>query len=297
MTKNRNILVTGANGLIGSALCPALSKSGYTVRTLSRNHGDFRWDISNNFIETNALSGIDCIIHLAGETIAQRWTVYAKENILQSRLKSTQMLAKEICRKERQIKLICASGINYYGCDRAERVTEQSSPGTGFLAEVCKEWESAVHECEISEIRKNATFIRTGVVLTPNGGALKKMLPPFKAGVGGRIGSGKQMMSWISLDDIVRVYIQAIEDERLTGAINAVTPSPVTNHKFTEALGKVLHRPTILPIPAFMVTALFGEMGKETILSNLNVVPEKLQQCGFEWRHAKINDALNELLD
>ncbi len=297
MQNNRNILITGANGLIGSALYPELSKRGYTIRTLSRNHGDFKWDLSNHYIDTNTLNGIDCVIHLAGETIAQRWTSAAKERILLSRIKSTQLLTKELLRQNRPIKLICASGINYYGYNTLDPVTEQSAPGNGFLAHVCIEWERSAAGSKSAEIREHTTFIRTGVVLTPKGGAMKKMLPPFKAGVGGHIGSGRQIMSWISLEDIVRIYIRAVEDQTLTGAINAVTPNPVSNSEFTAELGKVLNRPTILPFPEFMVKTLFGEMGRETILSNLNVVPEKLQQCGFKWEHADINSMLNALLN
>ena len=324
MSHRKNILVTGANGLIGRELCHELTRRAYTVRTLSRTHGDFKWDIHNGYIDAQALNGVDCAVHLAGETIAQRWTADSKKRIRESRVKSTQLLASEILRQSHPVKLICASGINYYGYDNPEAVTERSAPGSGFLADLCQEWERAAKECahagllECASAELNSSplvrrshgedgcpmpyalcpkFIRTGVVLSPKGGALKKMLPPFKAGLGGRIGSGRQMMSWISLEDIVRVYIRAIEDNTLSGAVNAVAPNPVTNSEFTDALSAALKRPAVFPVPSFMVKLLFGEMGQETILSNLNVVPEKLQQCGFEWQHAEIDSALNAVLN
>jgi len=287
VAKSKTILVTGAYGLIGKALCTALYRHGYTVRKLSRSHGDCKWDINSGYIDTNTLNGISCAVHLAGEPIDQRWTPDAKERIRKSRVKSTQMLVKEILRQRHSVDLICASGINYYGYDTLGPLTEQSAPGSGFLAEVCQEWERSAAGAGLTP-----KLIRTGVVLSKEGGALKKMLPPFKAGLGGPIGSGEQMMSWISLEDIVRVYIRAIEDDSLTGAINAVALHPVSNSNFTKALGKALKRPAILPLPAFMVNLLFGEMSRETILSDLNVMPEKLQQCGFEWKQPDLDSAL-----
>lgn len=289
-----NILVSGAQGLIGRALCDALRKRGYTVRTLSRCHGDFTWDIAKGFIDCNALNGIGCVIHLAGEPIAQRWNAQAKQRILDSRVKSTAILAGEILRHDRPFTFLCASGINYYGCDTPGPVTEQSESGSGFLAEVCRRWEAAAAPLQQRGVR--TVHLRTGVVLGAGGGALAKMRPPFRAGLGGRIGSGRQMMSWIALEDIVQIYLRAVDDAAIAGAVNAVAPSPVSNDAFTRALGDALHRPTLLPVPAFLVKTLFGEMGEETVLSNLNVVPEKLERAGFEWVCPDIDSALRRAL-
>ncbi len=289
-----NILVSGAQGLIGRALCDALRKRGYTVRTLSRCHGDFTWDIAKGFIDCNALNGIGCVIHLAGEPIAQRWNAQAKQRILDSRVKSTAILAGEILRHDRPFTFLCASGINYYGCDTPGPVTEQSESGSGFLTEVCRRWEAAAAPLQQRGVR--TVHLRTGVVLGAGGGALAKMRPPFRAGLGGRIGSGRQMMSWIALEDIVQIYLRAVDDAAIAGAVNAVAPSPVSNDAFTRALGDALHRPTLLPVPAFLVKTLFGEMGEETVLSNLNVVPEKLERAGFEWVCPDIDSALRRAL-
>ncbi|MDA3927073.1 MAG: TIGR01777 family oxidoreductase [Kiritimatiellae bacterium] len=267
MSSHKNILVTGAKGLIGSALCRELIKQGYTVRTLSRSHGNFRWNIESGYIDTNILSEIDSVVHLAGETIAQRWTTKAKERIVLSRINSTQLLVREILKQKHPIDYISASGINFYG--------------DGFLAQLCRQWEGAAQPLQETGLR--TVFIRTGVVLSSEGGALAKMLPPFKACLGGKIGSGKQLMSWISLMDIIRVYILAIENASLAGPINAVSEKAVSNEDFTRALSQALHRPAVFPLPAFLVNLIFGEMGRETVLCDLNIFPEKLQQFGFEW--------------
>jgi uncharacterized protein len=285
-----NILVSGAQGLVGRALCDALRKRGYAVRTLSRSRGDVAWDTEKGFIDSNALNGIGCVIHLAGEPIAQRWSSEAKRRILNSRVKGTGMLAREILRHDRPVAFICASGVNYYGCDTPDPVTESSESGSGFLAEVCRGWEAAAAPLQQRGVR--TVFLRTGVVLDAGGGALAKMLPPFRAGLGGRIGSGRQMMSWIALEDLVQIYLRAAEDEALCGAVNAVAPRAVSNAEFTQALGGALHRPTLLPVPAFLARTLFGEMAAETVLANLNVVPQRLTDAGFEWRHAGIDSAL-----
>ncbi|MFO7937526.1 MAG: TIGR01777 family oxidoreductase [Kiritimatiellia bacterium] len=276
--------MTGATGLIGNALCEKLRRKQYCVRTLSRKNGDFKWNVNEGYIDRHALDRIDCIIHLAGETIAQRWTETAKQKIMQSRIRSTGILTREILRQDRHLLLICASGINYYGFDRPELLTEKSSSGEGFLAEVCRQWENTAVTEGIT-----VKTIRTGVVLTPEGGMLKKILPPFKLGLGGHIGSGQQMMSWISLEDICRVYIHAIENDSLTGAVNAVAPEPVSNREFTKLLSKALHRPAVLPLPSLLIKTLFGRMGTETVLSNLRVKPEKLLSCDFSWTHPDID--------
>jgi len=296
MLSSKNILVTGANGLIGTELCHQLTKNGYTVRTLSRSHADFKWDTDIDYIDTQALNGIHCIVHLAGETIAQRWNVGAKSRIASSRIQSTRLLMREIARHGRPLDFISASGINYYGFKSAHQLTESAPAGAGFLADLCQDWEQSATDTAASTLIQRTAFIRTGVVLTPKGGALPKMLMPFKAGFGGRLGSGEQMMSWITLTDIVRIYIKAIEDDNLSGPVNAVTPFPISNIEFTKTLGRLLHRPTLAPCPEFILRLILGEMARETILCDLKVVPQKLQEAGFQWKFPHLAQALQEML-
>lgn len=294
MSSDKTILVTGATGLIGQALCPLLEAKGYQVRPLSRSSGKFRWDPAAGKIDSAALDGVTAVIHLAGESVAQRWTAAAKRRILESRVQSTALLAGEILKREQAITFISASGINYYGFERPMPVDESGDSGNGFLAEVCRQWEGAAQT--LIDAGRRCVFVRTGVVLSPEGGALAKLLPPFKAGLGGKIGSGSQRMSWISLQDLARVYLDCLEQESLSGPLNAVAPNAVTNLEFTKAIGAALQRPTVLPLPAFAVKAMFGEMGRETLLSDLEVVPGKLQAMGFAWKHATLDAALKELL-
>ncbi|MFA7171855.1 MAG: TIGR01777 family oxidoreductase [Kiritimatiellia bacterium] len=287
----KSILISGASGLIGGALCPALTQRGHIVRTLSRSHGDQLWHINDQTLKKGALDEIDCVIHLAGENIAQRWTPRARERILRSRTESTQLLTANILKQSRPIDFISASGINFYGETKTERPTTEASPaGTGFLATVCQAWERAAQPLQRAALR--TVFIRTGVVLSAQGGALAKMLPPFRLGLGGRIGSGKQYMSWISLSDIVQIYIRAVEDQSLGGPINATAPQAISNLEFTKTLGRVLKRRTFCPLPAVMIRVLFGAMGRETILSNLNVAPDRLLHAGFEWLYPELEPLL-----
>ena len=286
--------MSGASGLIGRPLAEALRADGHTVRTLSRSSGDFLWDPSEGELDDAALDGVDAVIHLAGEGVAQRWTDAAKARILNSRVDGTSLLAERILAAGIQPEFICASGINYYGHDRDEDLAESASSGAGFLAEVCRQWEAAAQPLEQTGCR--CVFVRTGIVLSKEGGALSKMLPPFRAGVGGRIGDGKQRMSWIALEDMVRVYQHCLTESDLHGAVNAVAPEPVTNLSFTKTLGKVLGRPTFLPLPATVVRALFGEMGGETVLSDLAIIPEVLTQNGFTWEYPELEAAFKNAL-
>lgn len=289
------ILVTGASGLIGRPLCDALKQRGHSVRTLSRSErGDFLWDVENHSIDEAAVEGVDVVIHLAGESVAQRWTAAAKARILNSRVDSTKLLVDVILKQEKHPALISASGISYYGIDRAGLLDEGARSGGGFLAEVTRQWEGAAQPLVDAGVR--TAFLRTGIVLSKGGGALAKMLTPFKLGVGGRIGSGRQQMSWVSLPDLVSMFVFVVENQSVTGAINAVAPKPVSNSEFTKALGKVLSRPTLFPLPAAVVKTLFGEMGKETVLSDLGVVPAKLQSLGFEWDSPDLKHTLEEAL-
>ncbi len=290
------ILVTGASGLIGRPLCDALKQRNHNVRTLSRRKsGDFQWDIENRSIDEAAVEGVDVVIHLAGESVAQRWTNAAKARILNSRVDSTELLVDAILNQEKRPALISASGISYYGIDRAELLDEGASSGEGFLAEVTRQWEGAAQPLVDTGVR--TVFLRTGIVLSEEGGALAKMLTPFKMGLGGRISSGRQQMSWVGLPDLLAMYVFAVENESVAGAINAVAPKPVSNLEFTKVLGKVLGRPTLFPLPAAVVKTLFGEMGKETVLSDLSVIPAKLQRLGFEWESPSLEETLKQTIN
>ena len=290
--------MTGSSGLVGTALLKHLTKEGYSVSTLKRSKvleaNEFFWDPSRGEIDKLALKGIDVVVHLAGEPIAQRWSSSAKKSIVNSRVNGTRLLAETIAQSQALPSLICASGTNYYGDQPAEVVNESSPPGLGFLAEVCRKWESAANPAIEAGVR--VVFMRTGIVLSGYGGALAKMLPFFKLGVGGRIGHGRQKMSWISLPDLVSAYVFAMENLAVHGAVNAVAPEQVTNSMFTKTLGKVLGRPTVFPLPASLVKMLFGEMGKETVLSDLGVLPKSLTELGFEWQQAKLEIALKQTL-
>jgi uncharacterized protein (TIGR01777 family) len=294
MSDLKTILVTGASGLIGSALCAALRQRGHTVRTLSRSKGDVHWDIQAGTLDVDALDGVDAVVHLAGEPIAQRWSDAAKQRILDSRVKGTGLLAERIAACPQPPSFICASGINFYGFNPGQVVDEDNPSGEGFLAKVCREWEAATGPA--MEAGARTVLMRTGIVLSAQGGALAKMLPPFKMGVGGRIGDGRQGMSWISLPDLVQAYIFAIENDSVQGAVNAVAPEPVTNQVFTKTLGSVLGRPTIFPLPAAVVKTLFGEMGNETVLADLSVQPVRLKAFNFEWTHRELEAALRAVL-
>ena len=295
MTTSKTILITGASGLVGESLCVALKTRGHSVRTLSRSgHGDHQWDVTAGQLDSRALDGIDIVIHLAGESVAQRWTDSVKARILDSRVDSTRLLVDSILAQEKRPAYIAASGISYYGIDSERLVDEYSGSGKGFLAEVTRQWEGAAQALTEADVR--TVFLRTGIVLSAKGGALAKMLTPFKLGVGGRIGDGQQKMSWISLPDLVSVYVFAVENVSVSGAVNAVAPEPVTNSMFTKTLGKVLGRPTVFPLPASLVKLLFGEMGRETVLSNLGVLPNSLNELGFEWQQAELETALKQTL-
>lgn len=292
---SKSILVTGASGLVGRPLCMALRERGHRVQTVSRGgNGDFIWDVNAGELDARALADVDVVIHLAGETVAQRWTDEAKARIINSRVRSTRLLVDAILASENRPALISASGISYYGVDRAEPMDEDATSGSGFLAEVTRQWEGVAQSLTDAGVR--TVFMRTGIVLSRDGGALAKMLPPFKMGVGGRIGNGLQRMSWIGLPDLVAMYVFAAENETLAGAVNAVAPHFVSNAEFTKTLGKVLGRPTIFPLPAAVVKTLFGEMGKETVLSDLAIVPRKLEEVGFTWRTPDLEQALRETL-
>lgn len=294
------ILVSGSHGLVGSALVESLRNAGHqVVRLVRSNHPEsdaIVWNPKQPSMDLNPFEGFDAVVHLAGENIASgRWSDAKKERIRNSRVEGTRQLAAILSTLTQKPKvLVNASAIGFYGNRGEEVMTESSEPGKGFLPEVCKEWEQATKDAEEAGIR--VVRLRIGVVLSKDGGALSRMLIPFKFGLGGVVGSGAQYMSWITLQDLVRVVTQALEQENLRGSVNAVSPHPVTNKEFTRALGKVLHRPTIFPLPAFVAKVVMGEMAEELLLSSTRVVPEKLLQNGFVFKHPKIDEALESVL-
>ena len=294
------IAITGASGLIGSSLIPFLTTGGHEVVPLRRPSGSASdglvWDPERPDFDTSGLAGVDAVVHLAGESIAEgRWTQAKKERIRRSRADGTRNLCEALAAMERPPKvLVSASAIGYYGSRGDELLDEGSAAGDGFLAEVCDAWEQATEVASAAGIR--VVNLRLGVVLASQGGALAKMLTPFKLGVGGRLGSGSQAMSWIALEDVVGAIHHCLARKELSGPVNAVAPGVVDNRTFTKILGRVLKRPTILPMPAFAVRAAFGEMGQELLLSSARVRPARLLESGYEFRHPDLEGALRAYL-
>jgi uncharacterized protein (TIGR01777 family) len=295
------IAVTGSTGMVGTAVVAALEARGDLVRRLVRHavtDGDreIRWDPERGEIDAAELNGVDAVVHLAGENIAgARWSADFKRRILESRTKGTRLLAETLAGLEMKPSvLVSASATGIYGNRHDEEVDELAPSGNGFLAEVCREWEAAVEPAHDADIR--VVKLRIGPVLSTKGGALAKMLPPFKMGVGGVIASGKQYFSWITLDDLVSAILFALDNESLKGPVNAVTPHPVTNREFTKTLGRVLGRPTIFPMPAFAARLAFGEMADEMLIGGVKVSPHELIQAGFPFAYPELEPALRHLL-
>ncbi|MDA0667748.1 MAG: TIGR01777 family oxidoreductase [Planctomycetota bacterium] len=291
----RRILISGASGLVGTALVAAFQHAGDEVLALQRSSSQAQtpwWNPSEGKVELGPIGALDAVIHLAGNSIAEgRWTKAQKERIVNSRVDGTELLCKAITSLPTPPKtLISASAVGFYGNRHQETLDEQSSLGTGFLAEVCSKWESATALAEDSNIR--VVHSRIGVVLDPKGGALKKMLTPFRLGIGGRLGPGTQYMSWLSLRDIVGMMDFLIDNPALSGPVNLVSPHPVQNRELTQLLGKALHRPTFLPLPAMVLRALFGEMAEEIFLASTRAVPSKLLQAGYEFQDPELSDYL-----
>jgi uncharacterized protein (TIGR01777 family) len=300
--KPMNILVSGSTGLVGTALIPLLTTSGHEVIRLVRSKSKapskelIHWDPDANYIDAAGLEGIDAIVHLAGESIASgRWNPAKKARIRDSRVRGTRLLCDTLTHLANPPKtMICASAIGFYGDRGEELLTEASSSGTGFLAEVCRDWEAACEPARKKGLR--VVNLRFGVVLSPAGGALEKMLPPFKMGVGGIIGNGRQYMSCIALDDVIGSIAHALVTPALSGPVNVVCPQPVTNREFTKALGIVLGRPTILPLPAFAAKLALGEMADELLLASTRVQPTKLLETGYEFRYPTVESSLRHVL-
>ncbi len=291
-----NVLVSGASGLIGSALIPELEAAGHNVSRLVRREPASSREVAwrTGDLPASAVAPFDAVIHLAGRNIGSRWTPEVKREIRDSRVDGTKRISAAVAEAFRRTGkpgvLISASAVGYYGDRGDEELTETSRSGTGFLAEISREWEASTESAAAAAVR--VVIPRIGVVLTGRGGALAKMLLPFRLGLGGPIGNGRQWMSWIVLEDLVRLLRVALADQNFRGPINAVSPHPATNREFVRALGSALHRPTVFPMPAFAVEAIFGEMGKETLLGSGRAIPGKLQELGFDFRHPEITEAM-----
>ncbi|HLW85270.1 MAG TPA: TIGR01777 family oxidoreductase [Candidatus Sulfotelmatobacter sp.] len=298
-----SVLVSGVSGPIGAALLPALKASGARIVRLTRPGaapsaavGDeqIAWDPTQP-ISPDAVSGFDAVIHLAGESIIGRWTAAKKQSIRESRVAGTRNLAQALANaKVKPQVFISSSAIGYYG-DRADEILkEESSAGSGFLPEVCREWEEATEAAAKAGIR--TVQIRTGIVLSATGGALAKMLPPFKLGLGGILGNGRQWMSWIDIQDMVGGIQHILKTVQLRGPVNMAAPAPVTNVEFTKTLASVLSRPAIFPVPAFMVKLAFGEMGETVLLGSQRVEPGQLVASGYPFQFRELRVSLRKML-
>lgn len=295
------ILITGSSGLVGTALLPSLKAKGHQVQRLVRSApdkaaGEIEWNPERRMMSADSLEGAEAVIHLAGENVAEgRWTDEKKKRIRESRVKGTQLLSETLAQLHSKPQtLISASAIGFYGDRGDEVLTEQSASGSDFLSEVCREWELATKAAAQAGIR--VANLRFGVILSAEGGALKKMLTPFKLGLGGKIGSGKQYISWITLDDAIGAIAFALETESLRGPVNVVTPQPVTNLEYTKTLGRVLSRPTVFAVPAFGARLAFGEMADALLLSSQRVEPARLKEAGFEFQYPELEGALRHIL-
>ena len=291
------VAVTGASGLIGSALCNFLTTGGHEVlpivrRKPRRERGEIYWDPMERRIEGQHLEGIDAVVHLAGESLSRgRWTPARKKAIWQSRIVGTKLIVAALSRLSRPPRVfVSSSAIGYYGNRGTERLTESSRPGKGFLADLCRKWESEAAMASRTGVR--VVQLRTGLVLSPAGGALGTMLLPFKMGIGGRLGTGRQYVSWIDHDDLVALIFHAITTPSLKGPLNATAPHPVPNATFTTILGRALRRPTLLPVPSLAVKGIFGEMGTALLLEGARVVPEAAARSGFRFDFEGLGESL-----
>ncbi len=291
-----NVLLTGASGLIGRALTVGLHARGHSVRPLARGgKPEASWDPLRGVLPADVMSGIDAVVHLAGESIAGLWTGAKKRAIRDSRLLGTRLLCTRMAELPRPPSvLVTASAIGYYG-DRAEAtLTEADESGSGFLAETCLKCESATAPLETLGVR--VVRVRFGLVLAADGGILARMVGPFRYGLGGHLGDGRQFMSWVGLEDAVGVLMHVLDTQSLRGAVNAVAPVPVTNAEFTRTLARVLHRPARFHVPAFLLRALFGRMADECVLASARVLPQQLEASGYRFRHPELESALRHVL-
>jgi hypothetical protein len=295
-----NVLVAGASGFIGSALVPFLTAQGFRVMKLARatsrpEVGEPTWNPDQGEINLALAERIDAVVHLAGESIAGRWTAARKARIHASRVNGTRLLSAALARLPTPPQvLISASATGYYGDRSDEILSEQSAPGEGFLAEVCRAWEEAT--APAAEVGVRVVHLRLGLVLSSQGGALGKMLPAFRLGLGGKIGSGQQFWSWIAIEDVLAAVQHALVGPPLSGAMNAVAPSPMTNAEFARTLARVLRRPAVFPMPALAARLLLGEMAEATLLASARVEPRRLLETGFAFRFPGLEPALRHAL-
>lgn len=299
--KPMHVLVTGSTGLVGSALLPFLTTGGHQVTRLVRSAprpgtAAVLWNPAAGHLDGSALEGLDAVVHLAGESIAGgRWTPSKKASIRASRVQGTRLLCETLAQRTTPpTVLVSASAIGYYGDRGTEVLYEESAPGSDFLAEVCRDWEAATAPAVQRGIR--VVHLRLGMVLSPAGGALGKMLLPFKLGVGGMLGDGQQYMSWIALDDVLGAIHHALVTPAVHGPVNAVAPHPVPNREFTSILGRVLGRPTLVPLPAFAARLAFGDMADALLLSSTRVAPAHLVDTGYVFAYPELEEALRHLL-
>lgn len=296
------ILVSGSSGLVGSALMRHLAAQGHEPVRLVRSRQerlsqDIFWDPDSGEIEFERLERMDAVVHLAGENIASgRWTAQRKARIRHSRVAGTELLCSALAELAHPPSaVISASAVGYYGDRGDEPLDEDSESGHGFLASVCRDWETATFSAQQAGIR--VVNLRLGVVLSPLGGALARLLPVFRRGLGGRLGNGRMYMSWIMLDEVLRGILHCLQNEELAGPVNAVTPQPISNAEFTNALARRLNRPAMLPVPAWAIRLGFGEMGREALLSSARVFPKRLLDTHFSFQYPEISSALRRLLD
>jgi uncharacterized protein (TIGR01777 family) len=295
------VLISGGSGLVGKALTESLRSEGHTVALLVRpggaaSEGDIRWDPSSGFVNLDAMEATDAVVNLNGASIGGgRWTSARKKILCTSRVDSTRFLVDSIAHlKQKPRVFVSASAVGYYGNRGDEILTESSAPGNDFLAEVCRDWEAEELRAQASGIRTVIT--RFGVILSSNGGALKQMLTPFKLGMGGRLGSGQQWMSWIALDDVVGILRSALSNEQVSGPVNVVAPNPVQNSEFTRVLASVLHRPAIFPAPAFALRLAIGEMADALLLSSQRVHSERPPSATYAFQYENLEPALHAIL-
>lgn len=295
------IVVAGASGLLGSTLVPVLEQGGHSVIKLTRRRqalgpNTVLWDPAAGSLDPHAVSGVDAAINLSGEIILGRWTPHKRRRIRDSRVGTTGLLATTLARVEPKPRvMICASAMGIYGDRGEESLTEESAKGTGFLADLGREWEAAAAPAERAGIR--LVYLRTGLVLSPSGGVLAPMLLPFRLGLGGPIGDGRAWWSWVAIEDVIGVILFALMNEALHGPINVVAPNPVRNGEFTRALGRALHRPALIPVPPAALRLAFGrEPAQEMMLGSLRVVPAKLQAAGYRFRFPDLEPALRHVL-
>lgn len=296
-----SILVSGTGGFIGSALFDFLKSQGENVTRLVRGATpaprDIWWDPRVGSISPERMAGIDAVVHLAGASISsRRWTPTWKSEIRDTRIHTTRFLAEACAAMSHQPRVfVCASAVGFYGDRGDERLTEKSAAGKGFLADVCREWEQAAQPAREAGIR--VVHLRLGMVLGTGGGALAKMLPAFRWGLGGRLGTGRQFMSWISIDDVVAAIHHVLYNDDIHGPVNIVSPNPVTNAEFTRALAEILRRPAVMGLPAPLLRILLGELADELLLSSTQALPAVLSDAGFTFQHADLRTALRQSID